>query len=373
MPDHSDGDNIWNGIYGHQGAKVLLSRALKQGDVHVLLVGPPGSGKSTMMNALEEHVPGVVYRDTKEITATALQATLKKDPPILLLDEFDKGQRDVYDTLNLPMEQGRVVKDTATESFDVKIGTQIIASANTPDRIPNYIRSRFRDIEFEAYTAEEFVEVCSHMLPVEIGWVTTETEAKKVAHTTLEIAGDTDPRTARDIADLCDHVEDVPTVAKAISDPDARVGEVSLAPSEIARAKDGVEKDNIRERVREEMERAADEDPDETEDDPLAELDASEEETQLSPDEIANVDEDEEAGGQETENGDVDIEIAADETGGGYATGAATNGADDGQEPAGPADADPEDDDHRPDHEHGETIEERVAADIDDEIAARTN
>lgn len=253
--DGSDGTerDVFSPIYGHNGAKAVLREALRKGDVNVMMVGPPGSGKSAFLNALEENVPGVLYRDSKNITPAKLRERLKTDPPILLLDEFDKMGD--YQVLTMPMEQGRVQRDSARESYDIEIGTQFLASCNSTDPIPNHLLSRFKPniLEFEPYSEEEFLEVCEHMLPRQVGWVQTTEEARKIGRITLEVSGETDPRAARDTARMASSMKQVKTMARAIDNPEADVGSVSLKPSEIQRTKTELGRERLRELIREEM------------------------------------------------------------------------------------------------------------------------
>lgn len=239
--------DIFANIVGHQGAKVALRGALRDGDTHVLMIGPPGSGKSAFLQSLEENLPEgtVVYADD-DTTASRLKKLLAQDPPILLMDELDDVKSETYGALSTPLESGRVRREHADEQIDVQIDTQVIAACNSTARIPDHILSRFQPkIEFDAYSEAEFEEVCCHMLPREVEWVTTETHAKKVARVALDVEGDTDPRIARDIAKMASGPDDVETVARALHDPDAEVGDVSLTVDDIARVQDDVTEERL--------------------------------------------------------------------------------------------------------------------------------
>lgn len=245
--------DVFGHIRGHEGAKVVLRAALRNGDTHVLMVGPPGSGKSAFMMALENRVPGVVYRDSKMVRPAGLQNLLASDPPILLLDEFDNMTQQCYETLSVPMEHGRVVKETDREQIDVDIGTQIIASANRTDPIPNEILSRFEDFEFEPYDEEEYYEVCEYMLVRQFEWIESKEDARQIAEIAYEKSEETDPRNARDLAQLADSVEEAERLAKAIHDPDADMEAVPLYPDEIERTKYEVQRQRLQHHVRKEV------------------------------------------------------------------------------------------------------------------------
>lgn len=239
-----EGTNVFEGIYGHGGAKLILRSALRSGDKHVLMVGPPGSGKSAFLLALESKLPGVVFRDAKSLKASGLQDLLYEDPPILLIDEFDRLSMGCFDVLSVPMEHGRIQKEGAHEKYDKPIGTQIIASCNPTDRIPENIRSRFgKPIVFEEYSYDEYLDVCQHMLVDQQQWIETPSQARSVAEMAHDMSDSTDPRDARDVAQLASSFEEVEMVAKALHDPDADIGPVELKPMEIARTKDEVRKE----------------------------------------------------------------------------------------------------------------------------------
>lgn len=242
-------DDIWGDIYGHGGAKTVVSAALRQGDIHCLLEGPPGSGKSVFLFALESKIPGVVYRDGDGMTASKLRDVLKDDPPILLIDEIDALSNDAYDVLAIPMEHGRIVRDSATESYDVSVGTQIIGACNDISELPDHIQDRFRTVHFTAYSDEDYLELCEHMLPKNVEWIETEEQARAAAQKILDITGEPDPRNARDISRMARSVDEIETLSAAMDNPDADIDAGPLRLDEIKRAEGAANSIKIRERL----------------------------------------------------------------------------------------------------------------------------
>lgn len=242
-------DDIWGDIYGHGGAKTVVSAALRQGDIHCLLEGPPGSGKSVFLFALESKIPGVVYRDGDGMTASKLRDVLKDDPPILLIDEIDALSNDAYDVLSIPMEHGRIVRDSATESYDVQVGTQIIGACNDIEELPPHIQDRFRPIHFTAYSEEDYLELCEYMLPKNVEWIETEEQARKAGAKVLEITGEPDPRNARDISSMAQSVEEIETLSAAMANPDAKIDAGPLRLDEVKRAEGAANTIKIRKRL----------------------------------------------------------------------------------------------------------------------------
>ncbi|MEF8808922.1 ATP-binding protein [Natronomonas sp.] len=251
--DAERGRDVFEGVYGHDGAKTVVSAALRGGDTHVLFEGPPGSGKSALLLALESNVPGVMYRDGDQITAAKLRDVLKSDPPILLIDEIDALDNDAYDVLSTPMEHGRLVRDSARESYDVDVGTQVIAACNHREELPEHIQSRFRVLAFEPYDENEYIEVCAKMLSNEIDWVESESQARSVAKKVKEVTGQADPREARDTAQMATSFEEIDELARALHEPDADIDAGPLRPEDIARAVPEVGKERLRETLAEEM------------------------------------------------------------------------------------------------------------------------
>lgn len=248
-----DQEDVWRSIYGHNGAKTITSAALRNGDVHVLLEGPPGSGKSMFLLALESNVPGTVYRDGDQITASKLRDVLKDDPPILLIDEIDALDNDAYDVLSLPMEHGRLVRDSARESYDIEVGTQVFGACNHADELPEHIANRFRILEFEKYDDEEFLELCEGMLQDEVEWITDRKMSRSIAEKIYEATGEADPRVTRDVATMATGPDDIDEIAMAMGDTDADLDAGPLYPSEIKRTQGEVGRYQLKRTLTQEM------------------------------------------------------------------------------------------------------------------------
>jgi hypothetical protein len=229
---------VLDALIGHGGAKTIMRSALRAGDVHILLEGPPASGKSVALMEIDDSVPGTMYADAAGFTEREMRDTFAEDPTILLLDEIDAAKNDAYEALSMPMEQGRVTKNTNHEQYDREVNTQVFAACNAAEDLPRHTADRFRTITFEEYDYDEYLDVCAVLLPEEANWVETAQDARDVAEAVYDAIGSKSPRDARDAAKLAGRKGRVAKIARALEDPKADVESEPLTPGEVKRAQD---------------------------------------------------------------------------------------------------------------------------------------
>lgn len=256
--DGGDADEEERGIFapvvGRNGAKAVCRKAVRDGTVHVNLQGPPASGKSTMLMAIRENVPGAVYRDGERFTPTRVQSTLQDDPPILLIDEFDALDSKAYEVLSTPLEKGEVIEDTHDETSVTEIDTQVIVACNSTHRIPDHIMTRFKTVPFQGYAGEEIDEVVARMLPEDddAGWVEDSQTAREVSQIVREKTEETTIRDVRWIARMSESIEGVEVMTAAVNDADADVESEPLLAEEIPAARKQVGREKVAEKAMEE-------------------------------------------------------------------------------------------------------------------------
>jgi len=173
-------------IYGRQDLKMASALSLfagtrkkkpgggyKRGDIHVLFVGDPGTGKSEILKSAIEVSPRGLYTSGKGSTAVGLTAAVIKDTDtgqmnleagvvvlanggVAAIDEFDKMDTADRSALHEAMEQQTVSIAKAGIVATLKAQTAIISAANphsgrydrykTPTqniRLPPSLLSRF--------------------------------------------------------------------------------------------------------------------------------------------------------------------------------------------------------------------------------------
>lgn len=235
--DGHSSEGILSPLVGHAGAKAILRSALRRGDVDILLSGPPASGKSVALLAIEEAVPGAIYADGRGVSERKLRDILSDNPPVLLLDEIDNMDADPFNALNTAMEQGRVTKNVHGDSYDVEIDTQFFGATNVLGPVPDDVADRFVPIEFEPYTRGEFIEVSEVLLPQQVEWIGAADDPQAIARNVAEIVWDrtetNSPRKARDAARLASDPERVEAIVKAMNDPKADVDSDPVTPDEL--------------------------------------------------------------------------------------------------------------------------------------------
>jgi len=147
-------------IYGREELKMATALSLfggtrkirpgggyKRGDIHILFVGDPGTGKSEILKSAIEVSPRGLYTSGKGSTAVGLTAAVIKDTDtgqmnleagaivlanggVAAIDEFDKMDTSDRSALHEAMEQQTVSIAKAGIVATLKAQTAIIAAAN---------------------------------------------------------------------------------------------------------------------------------------------------------------------------------------------------------------------------------------------------
>lgn len=227
---------IFEDLIARDGAKKVLRAALRDGRVDLLLTGPPASGKSVVLTALEEAADHAYYVDASGVTKAKLRDILAQDYDVLLLDEIDDMRSDAYTALTQALEQRRVTKAVQGNEIDVEISTQILAASNDVASIPDHIDSRFIQVKFPEYTRDELLDVCSTLMPRAVDWIESEGAAEAAAAAAVHELETSDVRTVRDVLRLAGGQHAVEDIAKSIQDADADVSSDALSPDEIGQA-----------------------------------------------------------------------------------------------------------------------------------------
>lgn len=237
----SKDNGILSPLVGRSGAKAVIRKALRSGDVHLCFTGPPECGKSVALTAIEDAFEGAVYRDSSDVTKSKLKDILADDPPVLLLEEIDDMSYDAAKALSTALEQGRVTKTNQRKSYDVDISTQVFAAANEFSSLPGHIQTRFGDVHFPQYDREEFIGVCGELLPRSVSWIDGAETGREAAELVAEQRGRLSVRAAKRICTLASSLNDVPDISRALEDAEADVESQPVTPGDIGQDKSGLE------------------------------------------------------------------------------------------------------------------------------------
>ncbi len=147
-------------IYGHDRIKQALclqlmggvrkkrdDGSITRGDIHILLIGDPGAGKSQMLKRITQVSPKVRYVSGKGASGAGLSAAVVKDEflngwsleagalvlahkGMLLLDELDKMSKDDASALHEGLEQQTISIAKANIQATLRCETSVLAAAN---------------------------------------------------------------------------------------------------------------------------------------------------------------------------------------------------------------------------------------------------
>jgi replicative DNA helicase Mcm len=152
--------NMAPSIYGYENIKLaLLLQALggvtktrsdgmrTRGDIHVLLIGDPGAGKSQLLKRMAQIAPKARYVSGKGVSGAGLTATVVKDEflrgwsleagalPLCnngfcMIDELDKMTKEDRSAMHEALEQQTISISKANIQATLKCATTVLAAAN---------------------------------------------------------------------------------------------------------------------------------------------------------------------------------------------------------------------------------------------------
>ncbi len=148
------------GIYGHQKIKEALilqfvggvkklknDGVMSRGDIHILLIGDPGSGKSQLLKRAAVVAPKARFVSGKGVSGAGLTAAVVKDEflqgwsleagamvlankGILMIDEMDKMTDEDRSAMHEGMEQQTISISKANIQATLRCETTVLAAAN---------------------------------------------------------------------------------------------------------------------------------------------------------------------------------------------------------------------------------------------------
>lgn len=165
--DEEELEGVFDDVVGYEDVKWLMKRAMTTDDItNILLVGPPGSAKTVFLMAIQKEMPDAKFVTGKPTSGPGVLDTMfKETPKFMLIDEMDDMDPEVQEVLSQYTETGIVDETKMGKNRTLKTNTKTFGSANTTESIVPQIEDRFLTLYFEPYTKEEFIEVCTHILP----------------------------------------------------------------------------------------------------------------------------------------------------------------------------------------------------------------
>jgi MoxR-like ATPase len=156
---------LFDDIVGFEDVKSLFEMAIKaERPVHLLLCGPPSSGKSLFMSSLTRLERSYYAVGSSSTKSGIFDYLFEYRPRYFIIDELEKmNKKDQTSLLNL-MESGIISELKHKQRRITQLKTWIFASCNSTDKLLPPLLTRFRDIHFRPYTEEEFVEIVVNIL-----------------------------------------------------------------------------------------------------------------------------------------------------------------------------------------------------------------
>lgn len=138
-------ERLFKDIIGYDHIKRLFRMALDANSAtHILLVGPPASGKTMFLTSLMHELENSYFADGANSTKAGMNDYLfANSPRYLLVDEIDKmSPKNQAFLLNL-MEAGIVVETKYSKTRLAEMKTSVFATSNNIKKMSAPLQSRF--------------------------------------------------------------------------------------------------------------------------------------------------------------------------------------------------------------------------------------
>jgi Holliday junction DNA helicase RuvB len=160
--------SLFDDIVGFEDVKQLFEMAIEaERPVHLLLCGPPSSGKSLFMSSLTRLERSYYAVGSSSTKSGIFDYLFEHRPRYFIIDELEKmNKKDQTSLLNL-MESGILSELKHNQKRTTQLKTWVFASCNSTDKLLPPLLTRFRDIHFKPYSEEEFTNIVVNVLDKE--------------------------------------------------------------------------------------------------------------------------------------------------------------------------------------------------------------
>lgn len=164
-PEDRIPDDFLSTLVGYDDLKELILRSLHaERPIHLLLIGPPASGKSIVLNEIGRLPRSRFALGGGSTKAGITQLLSEQRPRYLIIDEIDKADSQDLSTLLSLMESGLVSITKGNRQEQIRMKTWVFAGGNSLKSVAPELASRFEIKYLEPYTRDDFVIVAERVL-----------------------------------------------------------------------------------------------------------------------------------------------------------------------------------------------------------------
>ena len=194
---------IFDRISGNENIKWAFEAALRAPKpVHILLVGPPGVGKTRFLKAIENRFPDSYFALSSGATGQGMVNQLfEKQPRYLLVDEIEDMRKSDQACLLSLMQDGQLVETKISRTRTLDLRCSVFATCNDSKKIREPLLTRFTVFHMEEYSREQFIQVASEQVNHPLN--------KFIAEQVWESFEKPNIRDVEKIANLCDTEEEI--------------------------------------------------------------------------------------------------------------------------------------------------------------------
>ena len=147
--------DLFDGVVGLDEEKKFLRQVVQsRNPLHALLIGPPGSGKSLLLEEMRR-LEGARYMVPRQLTVKGLRDVLLERPSLVLIEEVGTGDG-AFQGMLLTAMDGIVTKDLVGQHEEITdLDTRFVGTCNSTANIIEPLLERFWELPVPDYTPEQ--------------------------------------------------------------------------------------------------------------------------------------------------------------------------------------------------------------------------